>query len=154
MQPCWDCTNAYVDHCCWIRDSEPVKGWDAEKTKRGYRIINCPNFNADIKESNEAEEMSVKEIEVKLKKPVGKLIIPNIAVMVKTRIVDLMEEYNMGTFVLANRSGISYDTLKSILKLKASSVNLKTIIAISHGFGMTASQFLDTPIFNYENFEL
>ena len=40
------------------------------------------------------------------------------------------------------------------MKGKAKGVNLKTIIALADGFGMTASEFLDSPLFDYDNLNM
>ena len=49
-QPCWKCKNCYGD-CSWSSSFEPVVGWDAIQTILGndisYRIISCPEFDAD-----------------------------------------------------------------------------------------------------------
>ena len=55
---------------------------------------------------------------------------------------------------MEQKTGLSHDALKSIVKGKTKGVNLKTIIIIADGFGLTASQFLDLDIFNYENLNI
>lgn len=50
-QLCWTCGNA-CDRCSWIREFQPVAGWDAVPTiikdKEGYmesyKISRCPNY--------------------------------------------------------------------------------------------------------------
>lgn len=40
------------------------------------------------------------------------------------------------------------------MKGKSKGVNLKTIIAIADGFGMTASEFLNSELFSYDNLNI
>jgi hypothetical protein len=45
---CWSCARAGsvppAKGCAWIEKFEPVKGWTAEKTKLGWRVIACPKL--------------------------------------------------------------------------------------------------------------
>lgn len=41
---CWDCAKALNRGCSWSADSEPVEGWKAKKTSRGYCVRSCPEF--------------------------------------------------------------------------------------------------------------
>ncbi len=57
-------------------------------------------------------------------------------------------------YKLEQLSCLSHDTIKSIMKGKSKGVNLKTIIAIADGFGMTASEFLNSELFSYDNLNI
>ena len=60
----------------------------------------------------------------------------------------------MTQYKLEQKTGISHDTIKSIMKGKAKGVNLKTVIAIADGFDLTVKEFLDTDLFLYENLNM
>lgn len=78
----------------------------------------------------------------------------NISQAVAVRITELLKVKNLTQYRLAKNACISHDTLKSIMKGKAKGVNLKTVIAIADGFGMTASEFLNSDLFNYDNLDM
>lgn len=78
----------------------------------------------------------------------------NISGAVAFRIAELLKEKQLTQYKLEQLACLSHDTIKSIMKGKAKGVNLKTIIAIADGFGMTASEFLNSSIFNYDNLNM
>ncbi len=78
----------------------------------------------------------------------------NVSQAVALRISELLKLKNMTQYKLEHEACLSHDTVKSIMKNKAKGVNLKTIIAIADGFQMTASEFLNSPLFNYENLDI
>ncbi len=78
----------------------------------------------------------------------------NVSQAVATRIDELLTQNKMRKVDLEHASCLSHDTVKSIMKGKAKGVNLKTILAIADGFGMTAAEFLDSPLFDRDNFDL
>lgn len=43
-QPCWKCKN--YSKCDWAY-GKPIKNWEATKTKIGYKIHSCPEFELD-----------------------------------------------------------------------------------------------------------
>ena len=78
----------------------------------------------------------------------------NISQAVAIRISELLKQNNMTQYKLEQKTGISHDTIKSIMKGKAKGVNLKTVIAIADGFDMTISEFLNNNLFFYENLNM
>jgi len=78
----------------------------------------------------------------------------NISQAVAIRISELLKQNNMTQYKLEQKTGISHDTIKSIMKGKAKGVNLKTVIAIADGFDMTISEFLNNNLFLYENLNM
>lgn len=78
----------------------------------------------------------------------------NISQAVAIRISELLKLNNMTQYKLEQKTGISHDTIKSIMKGKAKGVNLKTVIAIADGFDMTVKEFLDNNLFLYENLNM
>ncbi len=78
----------------------------------------------------------------------------NISQAVAIRIKELLIKQNISQYRLERKACLSHDTLKSIMKGKAKGVNLKTLIAIADGFGMTISEFLNSDLFLYDNLNL
>ena len=78
----------------------------------------------------------------------------NISQAVAVRIKEVLKEKNLTQYRLEQNSGLSHDTIKSIMKGKAKGVNLKTLIAISDGFGITVSEFLNSELFLYDNLNM
>ena len=78
----------------------------------------------------------------------------NISQAVALRIKELLKERNLTQYKLEQKAGLSHDTVKSIMKGKAKGVNLKTLIILSEGFGMTVSEFLNCDLFEYDNLNM
>lgn len=78
----------------------------------------------------------------------------NISQAVANRIKELLLKQGISLYKLERNACLSHDTVKSIMKGKAKGVNLKTIIAIADGFGMTISEFLDSELFLYDNLNM
>ena len=41
---CWTCRYACSDLCSWAGDFEPVPGWKAIETKKGFDVYECPLY--------------------------------------------------------------------------------------------------------------
>lgn len=78
----------------------------------------------------------------------------DISEAVAQRVRELLKENNLTQYKLEKKSLLSHETLKSIMKSKTKGVNLKTVIAIADGFGMSISDFLDSPLFIYDNLNM
>ena len=74
----------------------------------------------------------------------------NISKAVAMRIAELLKSQGLTQYRLEQKACLSHDTIKSIMKGKAKGVNLKTVIAIADGFGMSVSEFLDCELFAYD----
>lgn len=73
---------------------------------------------------------------------------------VAKRIKELLIKNNITQYKLEQKSCLSHDTVKSIMKGKTKGVNLKTLVYIADGFGMSVSEFLDSELFSYDNLDL
>jgi len=71
---------------------------------------------------------------------------------VAKRIKDLLAQKDMTQYRLCKNIAMHNNTMTNIMTAKNKSVNLNTILLISRGLGITASEFLNDPIF--ENAEL
>lgn len=78
----------------------------------------------------------------------------DISQAVAQRIRELLGQKQMTQYKLEHLACLSHETVKSIMKGKAKGVNLKTIIAIADGFGMTVSEFLNSDLFLYDNLNI
>ena len=78
----------------------------------------------------------------------------NISQAVAIRIKDLLALHNFSQYKREQKTGLSHDTVKSIMKNKAKGVNLKTVIAIADGFEMSVSEFLNSDLFLYNNLNM
>lgn len=78
----------------------------------------------------------------------------DISQAVAQRIRELLAQKQMSQYKLEHLACLSHETVKSIMKGKAKGVNLKTIIAIADGFGMTVSEFLNSDLFLYDNLNI
>lgn len=78
----------------------------------------------------------------------------NISQAVAIRIKELLQEKKLTQYRLEQQACLSHDTVKSIMKGKAKGVNLKTLIAIADGFGITISEFLNSELFLYDNLNM
>ena len=70
------------------------------------------------------------------------------------RIGELLELKKITRYKLAMNSGISHSTLKNIMHETVKDNLLSTTILIANGFGMSVSEFLDSPLFDEENLKI
>lgn len=78
----------------------------------------------------------------------------NISQAVALRIKELLKAKSLTQYRLEQNACLSHDTVKSIMKGKTKGVNLKTLVAISDGFGITVSEFLNSELFLYDNLNM
>ena len=67
------------------------------------------------------------------------------------RLYKYMEENSLTQYRLAQLSGIPFPTIKSIMQRRTKGISLKTIILLSAGLGVSASEFLNDTSFDVEN---
>ena len=65
-----------------------------------------------------------------------------------------MGEQNLTQYRLAQKSGIPFYTIKSIMQKKTKSIDLKTVILLSAGLGIKPCQFLDDDNFLANNLNI
>ena len=70
------------------------------------------------------------------------------------RVKELLRKKNMTRYRLAMESGVTHSTLKNIIHETVKDNLLSTTILLASGFGMTVSEFLDSPLFNEENLDI
>lgn len=67
---------------------------------------------------------------------------------VTTRIQQLLKDRGWTANELIKRSGINQSTIAEIMAGRSKYPRISTIQKISHGFGMTLSEFFDDDVFN------
>ena len=65
-----------------------------------------------------------------------------------------MGKLNLTQYALAQISGVPFPTIKSIMQRRTKGIELKTILLLAHGVGVSVSEFLNHESFGYENLEL
>ena len=66
-----------------------------------------------------------------------------------SKYIGKLSEYQLSTL-----SGVPYSTIKSIMQRKTKSVDLKTIILLADGLGVTPSEFINDNSFLAKNLNL
>lgn len=74
--------------------------------------------------------------------------------VVVERLCKYLGERNLTQYKLSQLSGVPFPTIKSIMQRRTKGITLKTIIMLSHGLGITPSEFIDDETFLAENLDL
>lgn len=78
----------------------------------------------------------------------------NISNAVVNRINKYLGLKDMSQYKLAQLSCIPYPTIKSIMQKRTKTIDLKTIILIAHGLGISPSEFINDESFLAENLDI
>ena len=78
----------------------------------------------------------------------------NTSQAVVKRIKTLLIEKNITLYRLERNSGILHGTMSSIMSGKTKKISLSTIVLIAHGFNLSLLEFLNDPLFEYENLDV
>lgn len=70
------------------------------------------------------------------------------------RVNALLKERGMTRYRLQVISGISHGHMHRIMKDDRKNITMKTVALLAKAFDMTISEFLDHPLFSYENLDL
>lgn len=73
---------------------------------------------------------------------------------VAMRISNILREKNMSQYRLERNIAMPHNTMKSLMGERNRSVNLRTVMQIIRGLGMTTAEFFDDPLFENEELEL
>lgn len=66
----------------------------------------------------------------------------------KKRINDLCEKYEISIYRLSKESGVPQSTLNEIMQGRSKDPRASTVSKIAKGFGITAQEFYNDPIFD------
>ena len=70
------------------------------------------------------------------------------------RICNLMGEQNLTQYRLAEKSGLPFSTVKSIMQRKTNNISLKTIILLAKGLEIHPSKLIEGDEFIADNLDL
>ena len=73
---------------------------------------------------------------------------------VALRVSNILRERNMSMYRLEKDIAMPHNTMKTLMRETNNSVNLKTVMQIIRGLGMTTAEFFDDPIFEREDLEI
>ena len=73
---------------------------------------------------------------------------------VSERIRTILKEQNKSMYRLEHDVAIPHETMRYLMGNKTQSVNLKTVLLLIRGLGITASEFFDDPIFEDPDLEI
>lgn len=73
---------------------------------------------------------------------------------VAMRVSNLLIKNKITQYSLSKKSGLTKQTIASIINEKYDSIKLDTVIKIADGFDMTIQEFFDDPIFKRENLDV
>lgn len=72
---------------------------------------------------------------------------------VSMRLTQLLEEHNMTQYQLFTKSGVPKSTINNIIHCAYDSVKLRIIHEICQGFGISITEFFQSPLFDEVNLE-
>ena len=65
----------------------------------------------------------------------------------KSRIKEILLEKNISIYRLEKITAISHNTMQTLMRADNKGVNLKTVLLICRGLGVTAEYFFSSPLF-------
>ena len=77
-----------------------------------------------------------------------------VSTAVAKRISDILREKKMSQYRLEKITAIPHNTMKCLMGERTSGINLKTVLLIIRGLGMTTAEFFNDPIFEREDLEI
>ena len=77
-----------------------------------------------------------------------------VAIAVVARIKEILLEKNMSIYRLEKNTALSHSTVQTLMRADNNSVNLKTVLLICRGLGVTAEYFFSSPLFEDEDLEI
>jgi transcriptional regulator with XRE-family HTH domain len=73
---------------------------------------------------------------------------------VVTRIKELLEQKNMSVYRLEKITAMSHNTMQTLMRADNNSVNLKTVLLVVRGLGITAQVFFASPLFEDDDLDV
>ena len=72
---------------------------------------------------------------------------------VSKRIIELLKERNMTSYQLYVKSGVPKSTIGNLVNCAYASVKLRVIHEVCQGFGISITEFFNSPLFVEDNLE-
>lgn len=77
-----------------------------------------------------------------------------VAEVVVKRIKEILNEKGMSIYRLEKITAMSYNTMQTLMRADNNSVNLKTVLLVIRGLGVTTAEFFNSPMFDDEDLEI
>lgn len=77
-----------------------------------------------------------------------------VAKAVVSRIKEILLEEDMSIYRLEKITAMSHNTMQTLMRADNNSVNLKTVLLVCRGLGVTAEYFFSSPLFEDEDLEV
>lgn len=74
--------------------------------------------------------------------------------IVVKKIKEILNEKGMSIYRLEKTTAMSHNTMQTLMRADNNSVNLKTVLLIIRGLGITTAEFFSSPIFDDENLDI
>ena len=70
------------------------------------------------------------------------------------RVKELLRENNMTQYRLEKNSGIQHGAMNRIMRCENKGMEISTVSMIAKGFNLTLVEFLNSPVFDFDNMEI
>ncbi len=74
--------------------------------------------------------------------------------VVVRRIKEILSEKELSIYRLEKNTAMSHNTMQTLMRADNNSVNLKTILLIIRGLGITTAEFFNSPMFDDEDLDV
>jgi transcriptional regulator with XRE-family HTH domain len=81
-------------------------------------------------------------------------IMKTVTEVVVKRIREILNEKEMSIYRLEKITAMSHNTMQTLMRADNNSVNLKTVLLIIRGLGITTAEFFNSAIFDDENLDV
>ena len=77
-----------------------------------------------------------------------------VAIAVVSRIKEILLEKKMSVYRLEKITAMSHSTMQTLMRADNNSVNLKTVLLVCRGLGVSAEYFFSSPLFEDKDLEV
>ena len=74
--------------------------------------------------------------------------------VVVNRIKEILYEKHMAIYRLEKVTAMSHNTMQTLMRADNNSVNLKTVLLVIRGLGITTAEFFNSSLFDDENLDI
>ena len=74
--------------------------------------------------------------------------------VVVKRIREILNDKDMSVYRLEKITAMSHNTMQTLMRADNNSVNLKTVLLIIRGLGITTAEFFNSPMFDDDNLDV
>ena len=80
--------------------------------------------------------------------------VKTVARAVVLRIKEILQEKDMSIYRLEKNTAMSHNTMQTLMRAENNSVNLKTVLLVCRGLGISAEYFFSSPLFEDGDLEV